>query len=92
VNSDIENKVKANKLKKKDDYDWKIYVQDELLTGREKFEMVKMKAKHLEENAKLDEKLLMIDTDDSVQVEKAIEVNDLYIKSIQAKLSLLDSS
>lgn len=53
--------------------------------------MVRMRAHQLEEKAKLDEQLVDIDSNDPSSVQKAIDVNDMYIESIQAKLKLLNA-
>ena len=49
-----------------------------------------MRAHQLEEKAKLEEQLLGIGTNDEDQVQKALDVNDMYIRTIQAKLKMLN--
>ena len=66
--------------------DWSKYLNDQALTERERFDMVQIKAKQLEEKAKLDEQLAQMDEADPEVIEQVLAVNDLYIESIKAKL------
>ena len=61
----------------------------------EKMEAVKRKAIQMEEKARMQEKLILMDKagGDEFQhdnVERTIAVNDMYIDAIQAKLRILD--
>eukprot|EP00347_Sterkiella_histriomuscorum_P021103 403335242 len=67
------------------------YLDDNNISDRERFDLVKLRAQQIEEKARLDEQLLIIDDNDPKSVQKALEVNDLYIQSIQAKLKIVDS-
>ena len=63
-------------------------MQDEKLSEKEKYEMIKEKAKAIEEDAKRREKILAVRSQNSV--DDTIEVNDMLIDAIKAKLSILD--
>ena len=63
-------------------------MQDQKLSEKEKYEMIKEKAKAIEEDAKRREKILAVRSQNSV--DDTIEVNDMLIDAIKAKLSILD--
>ena len=77
-------------MTKIENHNWQKYYNNEALTERERFDMVHMKAKQIEDKAKLEEKLLCLDDNNTIAIKKASEVNDLYIESIHAKLKLLN--
>lgn len=55
----------------------------------EKYNLVKIKTNKLEQMAEYEERVLnVLGTDRNV--DKTIEVNDMYIESIKAKLRMLD--
>lgn len=61
------------------------------LTEMEKYQLVKIKTEQLEQRAKEEERVIeVLGTHRGGGVEKAIEVNDMYIESIKAKLKMLD--
>ena len=68
--------------------DWERHLQDQKLSEKEKYEMIKEKAKAIEEDAKRREKILAVRSQNSV--DDTIEVNDMLIDAIKAKLSILD--
>ena len=69
--SDRDQMVKEGRYKKLDGlHDWERYIKDDNLTDRERFDMVQMKAKQIEEMAKLDERLATMD--DPLAIEKSI--------------------
>ena len=57
------------------------------LHGKEKFDMYVEKAKEFEEKAK--RKQQIIGTSKGATIEDIIELNDMYVESIKAKLELL---
>ena len=76
------------------------YLKDKNLNEYEKMEAVKRKAVQMENRARMQEKLIQYgslggdrDANDEFyadNVEKTIQVNDMYIDAIQAKLRILD--
>lgn len=78
-------------------------IKNRELNDYEKIEAVKRKANQLEERARQQEKLILLDKQASAgpqvevgtedytgNVERTMAVNDMYIDAIQAKLKLLD--
>jgi len=66
---------------------------DPSLTENEKYQKIKMATEILESKASHEEKLLNAMGDGAAldrNVDKTIEVNDMYIESIKAKLMMLD--
>ena len=78
------------KLKTKDDADIQRLLEDESINERDKFTLVRSKAKYLEERAKQEEQLLLLSPYNHKQVEKALGVNKLYVKTVEAKLKMLN--
>jgi len=79
------------------------YLNDKNLNEYEKVQAVKRKANQMEEKARMQEKLLVMNkrgvrshTQNSNEdiytdnIEQTIAVNDMYIDAIQAKLKILD--
>jgi hypothetical protein len=61
------------------------------LTDVEKYNIVKIKTDQIEKKANLEEQMLnVMGQNTGRNVEKTIEVNDMYIESIKAKLMMLD--
>ncbi|CDW86846.1 UNKNOWN [Stylonychia lemnae] len=61
------------------------------LSDVEKYELVKIKTDQLEQKAHLEEKMLnVMGQNTNRNVDKTIQVNDMYIESIKAKLMMLD--
>jgi hypothetical protein len=66
-------------------------MQNPNLTEVEKYNLVKIKTDQLEKKAGQEEQMLhMIGPNTNRNVDKTIEVNDMYIESIKAKLMMLD--
>ena len=64
------------------------------MNEREKMDAVKRKAEWMEEQAKMQEQLIrvaMASGQAEDQVQKTIQVNDMYVEAIHAKLKILDS-
>lgn len=65
------------------------------MSDAEKYNMLRIKTDQLEQRAEQEERVLQVlgniggGTTDR-EVERAIEVNDMYIESIKAKLKMLD--
>eukprot|EP00347_Sterkiella_histriomuscorum_P010028 403338967 len=61
------------------------------LTDMEKYNMVKIKTDQLEKKANLEEQMMnVLGQNTNRNVDRTIEVNDMYIESIKAKLMMLD--
>ena len=67
--------------------DWKKDLEKMHLQGKEKYDMFLDKAKDFEEKAK--RKQLIIGATKGATIEDIIELNDMYVESIKAKLELL---
>jgi len=65
-------------------------LQDPTLSDADRFNLVKLKTEAIEKKAQHEEKLLQARGDDEANVDRTIEVNDMYIESIKAKLKMLD--
>lgn len=67
-------------------------LKDPTLSELDKYNLIKIKTEQIEQKATEEEKMLnalsKISVDDGI--ERTIEVNDLYIESIKAKLQMLD--
>lgn len=59
------------------------------LTELEKYQLVKLKTDKLEQRAKEEERVIGV-LGTNRGVDRTIEVNDMYIESIKAKLRILD--
>ena len=61
----------------------------------EKLDAVKRKADQMENQAKMREKLIKVEQAGGIErhdnVQKTIEVNDMYMEAITAKLKILDN-
>eukprot|EP00347_Sterkiella_histriomuscorum_P008518 403344795 len=69
------------------------YMNNTNLNDQERLNEIRKRAMHMEERAKMDEKLIRNSIkggDPSIHVEKTIAVNDMYLEAIQAKLKILD--
>jgi hypothetical protein len=76
------------------------YMKDKNLNEYQKLEAVKRQANLIEERARMKEKLMDVERKEYLQkynsdyyknnVDKTIEVNDMYIDAINAKLKILD--
>ena len=70
-------------------------MNDNRLNEYEKMDAVKRRAEKIERQAKMQERLMKVayaanNGDSQQNVQKTIEVNDLYIEAITAKLKILD--
>eukprot|EP00347_Sterkiella_histriomuscorum_P020948 403335841 len=81
---DIQNGVSPQHNKTND---WKKELDKMQLHGKEKYDMFLGKAKDFEEKAK--RKQQIIGTTKGATIEDIIELNDMYVESIKAKLELL---
>ncbi len=59
------------------------------MTEAEKYKLVRMRTEQLEQRAEQEERVLQVLGGEG-EVDRAIEVNDMYIESIKAKLKMLD--
>lgn len=70
-------------------------INDQNLNEYEKLDLVKRKADQMEIKAKQREKLIKVEQaggiDSRDNVQKTIEVNDMYMEAITAKLKILDN-
>lgn len=83
----------TDKRKEIEEKIWDRYLKDQTLSEYQRLEQIKMRAQLLEEKAKLDEKILRNDRrkgEPNDNVEKTLQVNELYLGAIQAKLKILD--
>ena len=81
-----------NKKQSYINHDIEKMMNDPNLSDLEKFNIMKQKTNHLEERASHEEQLMhVLGTHSDRNVEKSIEVNDMYIESIKAKLMMLDN-
>jgi hypothetical protein len=69
-------------------HDWKKEIDKMDLQGREKYDMFLDKAKGFEEKAKRKQEI--IGATRGATIEDIIELNDMYVDSIKAKLELLN--
>lgn len=76
--------------KRPDNEDWNKVLNDEKLTPQERYELIKQKAKKIEENAQRKEQLLKANSN-QIEPEQASQVNDMLIEAIKAKLAILDA-
>ncbi len=61
------------------------------MSEAEKYQIVRMKTEQMEQRAEQEERVLQVlGGNQEREVERAIEVNDMYIESIKAKLKMLD--
>ena len=65
------------------------------MSEAEKYNLLRIKTDQLEQRAQQEEKVLQVlgnigGGNSEREVERAIEVNDMYIESIKAKLKMLD--
>lgn len=64
------------------------------MSDAEKYSLVKIRTDQLEQRAEQEERVLQvlgnIGANSEREVNRAIEVNDMYIESIKAKLKMLD--
>lgn len=62
------------------------------MSEAEKYELVRRRTEQLEQRAEQEERVLQVlgQGGGEREVERAIEVNDMYIESIKAKLKMLD--
>lgn len=77
-----------------------MYINDKNLNEYQKLEAIKRQANLMEEKARMKEKLIEIERREFMyqnnsdyyksNVEKTIQVNDMYIDAINAKLKILD--
>lgn len=67
---------------------WKKDVNQKNLNQQEKYELIKDKAKQLEENALRKEQMLKVTHGGTIK--DSDQVNDLIFESIRAKLSILE--
>ncbi|CDW81867.1 UNKNOWN [Stylonychia lemnae] len=81
-----------NNLGKIDESDVSRYIRSKDLSSKDKMEIVHMKAKKFEELAKFEEKYLELQDDPQKALEKQIEVNNLYMKSLNAKIQMINPS
>ncbi len=70
-------------------------MNDNRLNEYEKMDAVKRRADKMERQARMQERLMKVayasnNGDNQQNVQKTIEVNDLYIEAITAKLKILD--
>lgn len=67
---------------------WDKDLKNKSLPEKQRYEKVKEKAKRIEEAAQRKEKVMNVKTDNA---EDTMEVNDMYIDAIKAKLAILES-
>ena len=68
--------------------DWERHLADQKLSEKERYELIKEKAKAIEADAKRRERILAVKS--TSNVDDTVEVNDMLIDAIKAKLSILD--
>ena len=72
----------------KPNHDWKKDIEKMELQGREKYDVILDKAKEFEEKAKRKQQIIGVSK--GATIEDIIELNDMYVESIKAKLELLN--
>ena len=69
-------------------HDWRRDYEKMDLHGREKYEVFLSKARNFEEKAKRKQDILGVA--ENTTIEDIIELNDMYVESIKAKLDILN--
>ena len=75
-------------LKYNNTEDWKKDYEKRDLQGKEKYDLFISKAKDFEERAKRKQEIIGVNKDNNI--EDIIELNDMYVNSIKAKLEVLN--
>ena len=69
---------------------WNQYLSNEKYSQKERFDLVREKARLIEENAKRKEKVITLRQKQATEVDDTLEVNDMLIDAVKAKLAILD--
>jgi hypothetical protein len=75
--------------RKKNLHNWNSVLSDDKLSGFQKAEIVRERAKMIQKNAEAMEKMLYVQGNSDVN--EASKVNDMFIDAIEAKLAILDN-
>eukprot|EP00347_Sterkiella_histriomuscorum_P004256 403361148 len=82
-----------------DDKIWNNYLHDQTVAEYKKIEDIRRMAAHIEEKAKMNEKLVKLYNNDSLDnlnlystknIQRSIDANDRYLEAIKVKLKVLD--
>ena len=69
---------------------WNQYLTNEKYSQKERFDLVREKARMIEENAKRKEQVITLRQRQTTEVDDTLEVNDMLIDAVKAKLAILD--